>query len=46
MNLCQRWDIPLHDYTLEDFELDVKTLYQLCPEIETNLRESGVRSLA
>jgi predicted HTH domain antitoxin len=45
MDLCHQRGIPLHDYTLEDFERDVKTIDRLWPEIEENLRESGARRI-
>jgi hypothetical protein len=35
----------MHDYTLEDYEQDVKTLDALWPEIEKNVRESGAGRL-
>ena len=41
MELCHKRDIPLYDYTLQDFEQDVKTIDKLWPEIERNVRESG-----
>ena len=41
MELCRKRDIPLYDYTLDDFEQDVKTIDKLWPEIERNVRESG-----
>jgi predicted HTH domain antitoxin len=45
MDLCQKRGIPLHDYTLEDFEQDIKTLDSLWPEIEKNVRDSGARRI-
>ena len=45
MELCHKRNIPLYDYTLEDFEQDVKTIDKLWPEIERNVRESGGRGL-
>src|SRR3982074_3743841 len=50
MDLCAKRGIPMHDYTLEDYEQDVKTqdvktLDKLWPEIEKNVRESGAGGL-
>ena len=45
MDLCQKRGIPMHDYTLEDYEQDLKTLDKLWPEIEKNVRESGAGRL-
>jgi predicted HTH domain antitoxin len=45
MDLCQKRDIPLHDYTLEDYDQDIKALDKLWPEIEKNVRDSGARGI-
>lgn len=45
MDLCEKRGIPLHDYTLEDLDQDLKTLDTLWPEIEKNVRESGARGI-
>ena len=45
MELCAKRGIPMHDYTLEDYQQDVKTLDTLWPEIEKNVRESGAGGL-
>ena len=45
IDLCQKRGIPLYDYTLEDFDQDLKTIDDLWPEIEANVRESRGRGL-
>jgi predicted HTH domain antitoxin len=45
MDVCRMRGIPLYDYTLEDYEHDIKTLDTLWPEIEKNVRESGARRI-
>jgi predicted HTH domain antitoxin len=45
MDLCQKRAIPLYDYTLEDYQQDVKTLDTLWPEIEKNVQASSARRI-
>ena len=45
MALCQKRGVPLYDYTIEDYQDDVKNLDKLWPEIERNVRQSGARRI-
>jgi predicted HTH domain antitoxin len=40
MDLLQR-GIPVVNYTIDDFDSDMKTVEKLWPEIEGNVRDSG-----
>jgi predicted HTH domain antitoxin len=45
IDLCQKRGIPLYDYTLEDYQQDIKTLDTLWPEIEKNVQASSARRI-
>ena len=45
MDLLQQRGISIVDYTIDDFDLDMKTVEELWPEIERNVRDSGARSI-
>jgi predicted HTH domain antitoxin len=45
MDICQKRGVPLYDYTLEDYQQDVKTLDTLWPEIEKNAQASSARRI-
>jgi predicted HTH domain antitoxin len=45
MDLLQERSIPIVDYTVEDFDKDLKAVEQLWPEIERNVQDSGARRI-
>lgn len=45
MDLLKQRAIPIVDYTIDDFEQDLKAVDKLWPEIEKNVRESGARRI-
>jgi predicted HTH domain antitoxin len=45
MDLLQQRGIPIVDYTIDDFDSDMKTVEKLWPEIEGNVRDSGARRI-
>jgi predicted HTH domain antitoxin len=45
MDLLQERAIPIVDYTVEDFDKDLKAVEQLWPEIERNVQDSGARRI-
>ena len=45
MDLLKQRGIPIVNYTIDDFDQDVKTVDKLWPEIEKNVREPGARRI-
>jgi predicted HTH domain antitoxin len=43
MELARQRGVPMHDYTLEDWDEDKKSLDLLRPEMEENAGDSGAR---
>jgi predicted HTH domain antitoxin len=43
MELARQRGVPMHDYTLEDWDEDKKSLDVLRPEMEKNAGDSGAR---
>ena len=40
MELLQKREIPIVDYTIDNFEQDIVTVHDLWPEIEKNVRRT------